>query len=111
VLVSGAVSDHRSRKDHVIMAEGNIPPGRRLPDFIFGRRKEAEKGGILLAGMLVTDIPKDQQIGPDDQVVIQAAIDALVREVRRDPNLAEVGMWREGKSPRMGWAHPLTIGR
>jgi hypothetical protein len=73
----------------------------RLPDFIFGRDKFAEEQcGFLLAGRLVTDIPKDtKEPSNEDQKLIGKIIQALLEEVRNDPHLQEVGIWRGGVKP------------
>jgi hypothetical protein len=43
------------------------PPADKLPNFIFGRRKDIERDhGFLLAGTPVTDIPKGTKPNEDD---------------------------------------------
>jgi len=72
----------------------------RLPDFIFGRDKAAEKaGGFILAGRLVTDIPKRERPSESDQRMISEIVECLTREAKRDPDMSEASIWRGGVKP------------
>lgn len=80
----------------------------RLPDFIFGRRRDIEEEvGLVLAGTLVTDIPKGSRPRKRDQRLIQLVISQLVRAVQSDPSIVETGMWRRGTKPPEGLAPPF----
>lgn len=69
----------------------------RLPDFIFGRDRASEKaGGFVLAGRLLTPFPKKLSKGESDEIA--ALTQVLMDEVKRDPNLQQVGCWRKGAS-------------
>ena len=75
-------------------------PADRLPDFIFWRDKATEETcGFLLAGKLVTDIPKHNEPSERDQQLIGEIIQALTREAQRDPDLQQAGIWRGVKPP------------
>jgi hypothetical protein len=83
-------------------------PGDRLPDFIFGRDKTTEEAyGFLLAGKLVTDIPKHKQPSEDDQQLIAELIQWLAQTAQRDPDLDEAGVWRDGVKPPDGLSPPF----
>jgi hypothetical protein len=44
----------------------------RLPDFIFARRRDIElEANLLLAGILVTDIPEGSEVSRCDRQLIQ----------------------------------------
>ena len=75
----------------------------RLPDLIFGRRLDIEQEtGLVLAGTLVTDIPKGAKLRKRDQRLIQHLIRVLANEVKDSPDLAETGIWRDGAKPADG---------
>ena len=67
-----------------------------LPDFVFGRNRTAEREGeFMLAGRLVTDIPKDDPEGfKRDEAFIKHMVGTLLDEVKHDPDLQEAGFWR-----------------
>ena len=80
----------------------------RLPDFIFGRDRVAEKaGGFTLAGKLVTDIPKTREPTESETSEITELINTLVQEAKRDPDMHEVGAWRSGAKPPDGLSPPF----
>ena len=80
----------------------------RLPDFIFGRNKAVEQaGGFVLAGQLVTDIPKRTKPKRRDSELIASIIQRLVDAARLDPDLQEAGVWRGGRKPDDGLAPPF----
>jgi hypothetical protein len=82
--------------------------GDGLPDFIFGRRRDIEQAyGFVLAGVLVTDIPKGRKPSEDDSGLISLITRSLVDEARLDPNLQEVGVWRGGVKPADGLSPPF----
>ena len=69
----------------------------RLPHFIFGRNKTAEReGGFLLAGRLVTDIEKGDDDGlKRDKPLIDHIIGTIIDGVKGDPDLQWAGIWRD----------------
>jgi hypothetical protein len=72
----------------------------RLPNFIFARDAWAEGAyGYTLVGMLLTDIPCYREMSKRDRQKIREIIKRLNSEVRRNSDLSEVGIWRNGKKP------------
>jgi hypothetical protein len=83
---------------------GPLPPdGDRLPHFIFGRDTDAEsRGGFWLAGLLVTDTPKDRKTSESE---LAGIVKQLLQAVKDNPNLGEAGLWR-GDPPPDRYAQP-----
>lgn len=81
----------------------------RLPDFIFGRMRDIEREtGLELAGTLVTDIPKHRKkITKADLRLLNRLIRQLAEDVRSNPYIAEVGIWRNGSKPADGLSPPF----
>jgi hypothetical protein len=80
----------------------------KLPDFIFGRDRTAERaGGFLLAGRLVTPFPKREKPSESESAEIAALIERLMGEVKRDPLLQEAGIWRGDVKPPHGMKPPF----
>ena len=73
------------------------PDGDRLPHFIFGRDFDAEsKGGFALAGLLVTDIGKDDRAAQErDAPLLNEIVQRLLGMVKDHPELKEAGVWRD----------------
>jgi hypothetical protein len=71
----------------------------RLPDFMFERDSIAEQeGGFLLAGVLLTDIPKGK-IEEADQRFIAFIIERLGQAFRAGSSIMSAGIWRTGEIP------------
>jgi hypothetical protein len=70
----------------------------RLPDFIFGRNEDREAAdGSYLAGVLVTDFAKSgDQLTKAEWRELEGFVDQLVIAVDCEPNLQQVGYWRDG---------------
>jgi hypothetical protein len=80
----------------------------KLPDFIFGRDKAAEKaGGFILAGKLVTDIPRHEKPSESEKLLIRDIIQRLTDAAKRNPDMQEAGIWRNGVKPADGLAPPF----
>jgi hypothetical protein len=68
------------------------------------REREVEQqAGFLLAGKLVTDIPKTKPPDERDSDMIRAIIQGLMQEVRRDSLPEESEVWR-GRQPNNAMA-------
>lgn len=68
----------------------------RLPDFVFGRDRTAEEvEGFILAGRLVTPFSRREKPSESESAEVAKIIQALMQEVKRDPHLAQVGIWRD----------------
>lgn len=82
---------------------------KRLPDFIFLRRRDIEiEANLAMAGMLVTDIPKDRQLLTRDTQLIQQVTTNIRQLVEREPELGVAGIWRTGTKPADGLAPPFA---
>jgi hypothetical protein len=80
----------------------------RLPHFIFGRDRAAEKaGGFILAGRLLTPFPKRGKPSQAESDEIAALIQELTRMAREDPSIGEVGAWRGDIKPPGGLKPPF----
>jgi hypothetical protein len=80
-----------------------------LPDFLFGRDHALEhQGGYVLAGKLVTNIPKSRRkLTPKENRLISQVIRTLVHEVAMEPHLTEAGIWLDGCRPVDGAQPPF----
>jgi hypothetical protein len=80
----------------------------RLPDFVFVRDQAAEKvGGFILAGTLVTDIPKGKDPSKGESSEIAEVIERLMHELECDPEMPEASIWRGGVKPPDGLEPPF----
>jgi hypothetical protein len=78
-----------------------------LPNFIFARLIDIERDlGLVLAGALVTDIPRSRR-NPSkrDMRVLAEIIEQLTAKALDDPDMFEAGIWRSGSKPD-GGANP-----
>jgi hypothetical protein len=72
------------------------------PAFMFGRLRDIEiETGLLLAGMLVVDLPTDAKRKRRHQRMINEIIDGLTAMVQAGqmPEHGEVFGWRDGRRP------------
>jgi hypothetical protein len=80
-------------------------PADKLPNVIFFREKAVEKaGGFLLAGRLVTDLPKHE---PPSESDLRDVIELLIDGARRDPDMQEASLWLGGGKPADALASPF----
>jgi len=80
----------------------------RLPDFVFERRRDIElECDFVLAGMLLTDVPKGGKLNKSDDELIRQIISQLGDIVKRKPNLTKAGIWRTGQQPPDGLTPPF----
>jgi hypothetical protein len=72
----------------------------RLPDFIFLRDFDAEKAGnFMLAGHLVTDLPKDSEPSDETKKFVNGLLVDLAKKAKSDPDLYEATIWRPDNRP------------
>jgi hypothetical protein len=72
----------------------------RLPDFIFLRERAAEEAAaFILAGRLVTDIPKYNVPSESDQRLITDTLEGVMHLARGDPELEAACAWRSSELP------------
>lgn len=80
----------------------------RLPDFIFSRRRDTElECDFVLAGMLLTDIPKERALSGHDNLLIQQIISQLRLSMKDAPELTEAFIWRTENKPADGLSPPF----
>jgi hypothetical protein len=80
-----------------------------LPNFIFGRDKAVEEAyGFTLAGKLLTDIPKHQEVSACDQQLIAEIIRRLGDAARGGSDMTEAGIWRNRVKPPDGLSPPFS---
>jgi hypothetical protein len=81
----------------------------RLPDFIFCWNFAAEREvGFLLAGLLITDLPKTTKPRGKDKKLIRRAIRQLTEVARENLDMSQAGIWRTGKRPADGMEPPFS---
>ena len=81
---------------------GPRAPGEadRLPDFFFIRDRAAEEAGaFILAGRLVTDIPRHNVPSESDQRLITDTLEGVMHLARGDPDLEVACAWRSSELP------------
>jgi hypothetical protein len=90
---------------------GPRAPGEadRLPDFFFIRDKAAEAaGGFILAGRLMTDIPRHSVPSERDKQLISEILEGVTRLARGDPDLDEACAWRNSELPPDALVPPFS---
>ena len=55
---------------------------------------------VVLAGKLVTDIPKNKKPNKRDTELVQHILDHILQSVRENPLIREVGIWRPENQPQ-----------
>jgi hypothetical protein len=79
----------------------------RFAGLHFGHDKAAKAAGFLLAGKLVTDIPKSRAPNEVDIEEIAAVVQRLIDTTRDWPDAVETGVWRDGSKPADGLSPPF----
>ena len=80
----------------------------RLPDFIFARRRDIElEANLMLAGVLVTRIPKGIEVSGCDPRKIEQIIAQLWDAMKDQPDMNAAGIWHQGTRPADGLRPPF----
>jgi hypothetical protein len=72
---------------------GTTRESAALPDFIFIREPQEENSDILLAGNLITDIPRGSDMQHHHEEITEVT-QSVFAQTRQDPDITEVGAWR-----------------
>jgi len=83
---------------------------KRMPDYVFGRRRDIElQSGLMLVGFVVTKFPKSRTPSDEDRKRVSVVVERMVMELRagRMTEDATISMWEGGVRPANGIEVPI----